>query len=192
VLSPGTGLSCPRHRRDARHHRRLGASVGASGPHGLAVRESDRSSAFSRKMLRPLAATAPRLHVRDDRDTSLCTRRDARRMRLIWGPRKAEYFSRDIWTGGIDLKAWRKLAFWCKSFRQLLGGSQSAPAARQICEMSLFALVVPQPASRPNRRCRDTLRLCTTPCGRCMRVRLPFDGGPTDRLRDRRGGPRCD
>jgi hypothetical protein len=66
--------------------------------------------------LRPLAATAPRLHVRDDRDTPLCTRRDARKMRLIWGKAKAEYFSADIWTGRIELIAQQKLAFWCKSF----------------------------------------------------------------------------
>jgi hypothetical protein len=32
-------------------------------------------------------------------------------MRLILAERKAEYFSRDIWTGVIDLKAWLKLAF---------------------------------------------------------------------------------
>ena len=40
ALPPGTGLSCPRHRRDAKHRRQLDASVGASGPHGFAVRGS--------------------------------------------------------------------------------------------------------------------------------------------------------
>jgi hypothetical protein len=69
-----------------------------------------------KRMLRPRAATAPRLHVRDDRDTPLCTRRDARKMRLIWGKAKAEYFSADIWTGRIELIAQQKLVFWCKSF----------------------------------------------------------------------------
>src|SRR5579863_1882386 len=44
ALSPGTGLSCPRHRRDAKHRRQLDASVGASGPHGFAVRRKRRSS----------------------------------------------------------------------------------------------------------------------------------------------------
>jgi hypothetical protein len=39
VLSPGTGLYCPRHRRDAKHRRQLGASVGAPEPHGFAVRK---------------------------------------------------------------------------------------------------------------------------------------------------------
>jgi hypothetical protein len=33
ALSPVTGLVCHRHRRDAKHHRQLDASVGASGPH---------------------------------------------------------------------------------------------------------------------------------------------------------------
>jgi hypothetical protein len=39
ALSPVTGLSCHRHRRDAKHHRQLDASVGASGPHDFAVRK---------------------------------------------------------------------------------------------------------------------------------------------------------
>ena len=38
VLSPVTGLSC--HRRYAENPAQLDASVGASGPHGFAVRES--------------------------------------------------------------------------------------------------------------------------------------------------------
>jgi hypothetical protein len=40
VLFPGTGLSCPRHLCDAKHHHRLSASVGAPEPHALAVRVS--------------------------------------------------------------------------------------------------------------------------------------------------------
>jgi hypothetical protein len=67
-------------------------------------------------MLRSLAATAARLHVRDDRETPLCTRRDARKMRLILADRKAEYFSREIWTEVIDLKAQPKLVFRRKRF----------------------------------------------------------------------------
>ena len=38
ALSLGTGLSCPHHRRDAKHHRRLSPSVGRPGPHDFAVR----------------------------------------------------------------------------------------------------------------------------------------------------------
>jgi hypothetical protein len=67
-------------------------------------------------MLRSLAATAARLHVRDDRETPLCTRRDAKKMRLILADRKAEYFLREIWTGVIGLKARRKLVFRRKGF----------------------------------------------------------------------------
>jgi len=42
VLSPVTGLFC--HRRLARLHAKLDASVGASGPHGFAVRSRRASS----------------------------------------------------------------------------------------------------------------------------------------------------
>jgi hypothetical protein len=38
VLFPGTGLFCPRHRRDAKHPRQFGASIGAPEPHDFAVR----------------------------------------------------------------------------------------------------------------------------------------------------------
>jgi len=38
VLAPETGLSCLRHRRDAKHQRLLDISVGISGPHDFAVR----------------------------------------------------------------------------------------------------------------------------------------------------------
>ena len=37
---PGDRLCCHRHKRDAKRHRRLDASVGASGPHDFAVRVS--------------------------------------------------------------------------------------------------------------------------------------------------------
>ena len=77
ALSPVTGLCCHRRPRDAKHHRRFSASLGAPGPRGLTVREASFVRTQQR-MLRCLAATAPRLHVRDDRDTPLLTRRDAR------------------------------------------------------------------------------------------------------------------
>jgi hypothetical protein len=38
VISPVTRLCCHRHQRDAKHHRQLNASLGASGPHDFAVR----------------------------------------------------------------------------------------------------------------------------------------------------------
>ena len=65
ALSLVTGLVCHHRRRDAKHHRQLDASVGASGPHGFAVREI---SAF--------VFGAARVHripprVRDDREPPL-------------------------------------------------------------------------------------------------------------------------
>jgi hypothetical protein len=62
-------------------------------------------------MLQNLAATASHLHVRDDRETPLCMRRDARQMQLIWGEDKAGYLSRQGWTGGIGLIRLVKLVF---------------------------------------------------------------------------------
>src|SRR5437870_6313351 len=63
ALSPVTGLFC--HRRLRIIIRRLDASVGASGPHGFAVRISTvRLAALTRP-------SHPALNVRDDRDTPL-------------------------------------------------------------------------------------------------------------------------
>jgi hypothetical protein len=53
--------------------RELDASVGASGPHGFAVR---KISAFVNALL---ASTASRSNVRDDRETPLCVGRDGER-----------------------------------------------------------------------------------------------------------------
>ena len=80
---------CPRVMR--RHHHELSASVGAPGPHGFAVRKTSFVR-IRERMLRNLAAIAARLRVRDDRETPLCMRRDARQMQLIWGKEEARYF----------------------------------------------------------------------------------------------------
>ena len=71
ALSPVTGLFCHRRKRDAKHHRQLDASVGASGPHDFAVRRERHSSGalFARLTLpRP---SHPAANVRDDRETPL-------------------------------------------------------------------------------------------------------------------------
>jgi hypothetical protein len=98
-LSPGTGLFCPRRPESTRCALQgLSASVGAPGPHGLAVRESlmrelrhgpgtgpvaipakTDQLVRRRKRLRAVAATASHLHVRDDRETPLFMRWDARK-----------------------------------------------------------------------------------------------------------------
>ena len=66
VLAPETGLSCLRHRRDAKHHRQLDISVGISGPHDFAVRGSPVFAKRLRRAKAPLvsrrfASTASRL-----------------------------------------------------------------------------------------------------------------------------------
>jgi hypothetical protein len=74
VVSPGTGLDCPRRARD----HRLGAldtSVGVSGPHDFAGRLG-----HVRLLQRP---PHPHLRYRDDRDTPLVSRRDMRAVLLI-------------------------------------------------------------------------------------------------------------
>ena len=70
MLSPGTGLSCPRHFREL-CPRKLSASVGAPGPHDFAVRDRDARLA---SLPRP---PHPASYVRDDRDTPLLWRRDS-------------------------------------------------------------------------------------------------------------------
>jgi hypothetical protein len=61
VLSPGTGLSCPRRKRDAKHHRQLDLSVGRPGPYDFAVRASHV------RLTCPPRPSHPRLTCRDDR-----------------------------------------------------------------------------------------------------------------------------
>ena len=61
AISSGTGLSCPRHQRDAKHHRQLDLSVGRPGPRDFAVR-------FSHVRLTcPPRPSHPRPTCRDER-----------------------------------------------------------------------------------------------------------------------------
>ncbi len=61
AISSGTGLSCPRRQRDAKHHRQLDLSVGRPGPRDFAVRVSHvRPTCHPRP-------SHPRLTCRDDR-----------------------------------------------------------------------------------------------------------------------------
>jgi hypothetical protein len=68
ALSPGTGLSCPRHQRII--IRRLDASVGASGPRDFAVR------AGVARLFDTITSIASRSACRDDRDAPLLPGRD--------------------------------------------------------------------------------------------------------------------
>ena len=69
ALSSVTGLSCHRRRRDT--SRQLDASVGASGPHGFAVRVA------CVRLSQALASTASHRNVRDDREPPLIRMRRA-------------------------------------------------------------------------------------------------------------------
>jgi hypothetical protein len=93
-----------------RHHHEFDASVGASGPHGFAVRKTSFVG-IEKRMLRCLAATASRLHVRDDREASLFMRRDVRQMKLICPEDKAQLFLREGWPGRIRLMRLAKSVF---------------------------------------------------------------------------------
>jgi hypothetical protein len=74
ALSPVTGLSCHRRPRDAKHHRELDASVGASGPHAFAVRLQVRSSLAQQAAIASryptfvTIAKRPSFRGRDDRN----------------------------------------------------------------------------------------------------------------------------
>ena len=107
ALSPVTGLFCHRRQRISDlsapgwadlPSRELDASVGASGPHDFAVRESifrqravDRSQVPKNPPCDPIARkTLPRPphpvpYVRDDRETPLCVGRDAKSSRSDLG-----------------------------------------------------------------------------------------------------------
>jgi hypothetical protein len=92
------------------HRRRLDASVGASGPHGFAVRAQRPSSS---DMPRP---SHPALHVDDVRNAPLIERGMARVLDLICPTAQAEYFSRGDWTTQITLKSRAKLDFTRRGF----------------------------------------------------------------------------
>src|SRR5665213_495385 len=90
---PGDRLDCHRHPRDAKHHRELDASAGASRPHDFAVRKVDA-----------LVSSTARVHripprVRDDRDTPLRVGRDHSNTHVIWVGSKSNYFCEMGWTG---------------------------------------------------------------------------------------------
>jgi hypothetical protein len=80
-----------------RHHHELDASVGASGPHGFAVREWHRSSSDASRPSHPTA------NVRDDRDPPLMRGETGGVKAVIWVKREAEYFYVKGWTEFRDL-----------------------------------------------------------------------------------------
>ena len=92
VISPGTGLFCPRHFRRNCALRKLSASVGAPGPHDFAVR-------FRRaRLASPSASTATRLTSVTIAKRPSWRGGMAMDLQLIWGRTKQEYFCGKGWT----------------------------------------------------------------------------------------------
>jgi hypothetical protein len=90
ALSSVTGLSC--HRRLADHPAKLDASVGASGPHGFAVRAQCHSSFDIARVHR----IPPR--VRDDREPPLQWDETAREGEVIYVEWEPKNFCKGGWT----------------------------------------------------------------------------------------------
>ncbi len=89
VISPGTGLSCPRRSRD-----KPATLAPASGRQD----HTTSPSAPARSSCVAAASTASRPDVRDDRDTPLLSRRDGANTTLIWVSEKEKYFCGRGWT----------------------------------------------------------------------------------------------
>ena len=120
VLSPGTGLSCPRSPVKVAFHR-LDTSVGASGPHDFAVRLARRSSARRQSVHRIPHPTSVTIAIRPSCGTGW-----RGLVQMICPTAKAKYFLREDWTAQISLNCLTKIAFWRMGFRDL----KSAPARR--------------------------------------------------------------
>jgi hypothetical protein len=122
VISPGTGLSCPR--RFVDHSAKLGASVGTPGPHDFAVRvHAVRLSAHPRP-------PHPASYVRDDRETPLMWEQDGGDMDVIWREREGKYFLVTDWTGGIALIRFDNFAVWRRASAGRIGIAKSGPTPR--------------------------------------------------------------
>jgi len=89
--------------------RELDASVGASGPHGFAVRIGSRSSCASFRV----HCIPPR--VRDDRDPPLSSGETGEAKELICPTAKAEYFSRKGLTRFLKIRSDLPGGLFCRS-----------------------------------------------------------------------------
>jgi hypothetical protein len=96
ALSPVIGLSCHRRPQKACASHELDTSIEASGPHDFAVRERLRSSGANS------TSTASHRACRDVRNAPLVGR-DGVVLKCVYYRGKAEYFSREGWTGFGDL-----------------------------------------------------------------------------------------
>jgi hypothetical protein len=95
VLSPGTGLSCPRHPQSARCAlKEFSASVGAPGPHDFSVRDLD-----DRLSPRP-RPSHPAANVRDDRERPSCRGRGMAEKVLVICPTRQARSHAACWRDG--------------------------------------------------------------------------------------------
>ena len=93
---PGDRLYCLRRKRNAKHRRQLDASIGATGPHGFAVRDIYRSSfryCRAHRIPRPTSVTIAK--------RPSCGRGTVRILPVIWGDDQL----RHIGTTGKSLVA---------------------------------------------------------------------------------------
>jgi hypothetical protein len=95
-------------RRSKRHSKR-DTSVGVSGPRGLTVRHS--VSRLRASAPDTATAIAPRLHVRDDRETPLFDEAGWQEKITISEKTKVKYFCAEGWTRVIGLKVFAKFIF---------------------------------------------------------------------------------
>ena len=147
VLSPVSGVSCHRRRRDI--IRRLDATVAAPGPHDFAV----RCGVFVRRETPPDAAAsiATRAPFRDDREASLMAARAGSIDTANQNSGKANYFR----------------------FRGLTALSLICPSCR-ICNTTLFHLMARSPKDVSNHEA--PLSPAAHPSRRALR-RAPQDEG---------------
>jgi hypothetical protein len=88
-----TGLCCHHHRRDAKHHRQLDASVGASGPHGFAVRKVSALVSSATRVHRIPRSTFVTIAKRPSSEGGTATD-----IEVIWVKSELEYFCKRGWT----------------------------------------------------------------------------------------------
>jgi len=134
ALSPVRRAFWPPYVRQCVNALRTDTSVEVSGPRSLAVRTTI-VRLHSERMLRHRAATAPRLHARDDRETPLFGEAGWADTTMISEKKKVEYFLRRAFTCVIALNAranstvWRKLPCRNEGSGRGIQDARSAPNA---------------------------------------------------------------
>jgi hypothetical protein len=84
-----------------KHHHGFNASIAAPGPYDFAVR-IDLFVGASKPRCKPIRPSHPASHARDDRDTPLLAETGRDGDYINSENRKAQYFSREGWTGSCE------------------------------------------------------------------------------------------